>query len=75
MDEEYKSFVTALRNIRKEYVPTKQVRANNSNPKWMDNTVENLNGIKKWYLWKAEGSHTLAHPHCGYYAFILHQPK
>ena len=47
MDGEYENFVTTLKNIQKEFIPSKRFRTNYSDPRWMNNRVKHLIGVKK----------------------------
>lgn len=39
--------VTNLKNIQKDFIPTKQVRSKNCDRKWMSSTTIHITGIKR----------------------------
>ena len=50
MDGDYENFVTTLKNIKKEFIPSKRFRTKCSDPRWMNNRIKHLIGVKKRYI-------------------------
>lgn len=47
LDEEYNYFVQKLKDIQNYFIPKKQFRSSNNDPKWMNSRIKHLIGIKK----------------------------
>ena len=47
VDDQYNSFVNTLKNIQSDYIPEKQFRSRNNDPKWMNCRIKHMIGIKR----------------------------